>query len=222
MKLFASLSIAAALLLFGSIGANAGTLTIDSGQPTFTPSGAFQGNSITAQVTNGNHLQIFGSTTILVTPGESATISVTGTFAANTGDLVSFFYNFGINLSSVTPVTFTLQATANTQAGPVMVSDSGVVQPGNHQYSDMGQSPSAPFPLSGTYSASLTFNFGNATSPNKIPGIVGGTESLALTIPQGGLDFQLAPNAIPEPSTFASVGLGLGAALLLARRRRLA
>ena len=61
-KILTSLFTSAALLVFCSVSADAGTLTIDPGQPSFSPSDAFSNNSITAHVINGNLLQIFGST----------------------------------------------------------------------------------------------------------------------------------------------------------------
>jgi hypothetical protein len=220
-KILTSFLASIALLLFCSESANAGTLTIDPGQPTFSPSGAFSGNSITAHVVNGNLLQIFGSTNITVTPDGSATISVSGNYSANAGDMVSYFYNFGINLDSTVPVDFTLQATANTPLGPITVMENGIVMQGNNQYSGMGQSMVAPFSFNGTYTASLTFDFGSqAKAESFVNGSV--TNNLFLSIPTDGLQFQLAPNAVPEPSTFAYVGFGLGALLLVARRRRLA
>ena len=79
-----------------------------------------------------------------MTPNGSATISVSGNYSANAGDIVSYFYNFGINLDSPIPVSFTLQATANTPLGPITVSQNGAVLPGDNQYTGMGQSNPAP------------------------------------------------------------------------------
>lgn len=216
-KLLSSL-LGTAVVLLCSLSANAGTLTIDPGQPTFTPGGAFSNNTVAAQIVNGNLLQIFGATNIAVTPGGSATISVSGTFNANAGDFVSFFYNFGINLSSAVPVNFTLQATASTPLGPITATQSGMVMQGDHQYTGMGQTASAPFGFNGTYTASLTFDFGSPTKPgNYLSGTPPNT--MSMSIPTNGLEFQLAPTAVPEPSSFVYLALGLGAALLLARRR---
>ena len=219
MKFFASLTTAAALLFFCSLTANGGNLTIDSGQPTFTPSGAFSNNTITAQVVGGNQLQIFGNTNIAVTPGGSAVIGVTGTFSANMGDFVSLFYNFSIDLNSSVPVTVTIAGTANTPFGPVSASDSFLLSQGFHQYSGMDQSAAAPIPLSGTYSATMTFDFGNPTTRSHVNGVP--PNSLTMSIPQNGVAFQLAPTAVPEPSTLVLAGFGLSGLFVAVKRRRL-
>jgi PEP-CTERM motif-containing protein len=219
-KLSASFAAVAALLLLCSTNAGAGNLTIDPGQPTFTPNGAFSNNSITAQVVGGNQLQIFGNTNIAVTPGGQAVIGVTGNFSANMGDFVSLFYNFSIDLNSSVPVTVTIAGTANTAFGPVSASDSFVLGQGFHQYSGMNQSAAAPIPLSGSYSATMTFDFGNPTTLRHVEGL--GPNSLSMSIPQNGLAFQLAPTAVPEPSTFALAAFALGGLFVALKRRRLA
>lgn len=165
-------------------------------------------------------MQIFGNTDIAVTPGSSAVIGVTGSFSADMGDIVSLFYNFSVDLDSSVPVTVTIEGTANTTLGPITISNSFLLSQGFQQYSGTDQSPPAPFPLDGTYSATVTFDFGNPTILKNPDGEV--QNSLTLSIPQDGLEFQLAPTAVPEPSTFALAAFGLGGLFAAVKRRRLA
>ena len=207
-----------ALLTLCAIEANAGTLTIDPSSPSFQPSGTFSNNSITAQLVNGNLVQIFGNTDIAVTPNGFAEIFVGGTFSADSNDIFSFFYNFTANLNSAGPVEAFLQ----WSAGGLTVNDQFTLTQGSHTYSGMAQSLPTPEPFSGNYDFRVTFMFAEATRPGRILAPSGGGEFLQLSIPQNGLQFQIAPDAIPEPSTYALLVSGLGAVLLIARRRRLA
>lgn len=212
-KYLTSLSTAAALSFLCSI-ANAGTLTLDPDQPSFTPSGVFFNNDMVAQVTGGSLVQIFGATDINITPNSSATIGVSGTFSADAGDFFSLLYNFSIDLESNLPVTVTLQGTA----GGFSISDSFTLLSGIHDYSGAKESAPAPFAFSGTYQGTITFDFGSAT----LASLDGASDVLTIKIPKDGLDFQLEPTVIPEPSVYALFGLGLGGLLLASLRRRLA
>jgi hypothetical protein len=219
MKLIASLTTTTALFLFSSFSLNAGSLTINPGQPSFTPGGAFSNNTISAQVVGGNLVQIFGSTNIAITPNSSASISISGNFTADPNDFLSIFYAFGINLASNIPVSYTLSGSALN--GTFTTMSSGTVLPGDHQYTGMNQTNAnpLPFPVSGDYTGTLTFNFGGAPAG---PFGINGVDSLTLSIPQNGLEFQVGQTAVPEPSTYALLLLGVGASVLVARRCRVA
>ncbi len=208
-----SLSTAAALSIFCPL-ANAGSLTLDPDQPSFTPSGVFFNNDMTAQIIGGSLVQILGATDINITPNSSATIGVSGTFSADAGDFFSLLYNFSIDLESSLPVHVTLQGTA----GGFSISDSFMLQQGVHDYSGMKESMPTPFAFSGTYQGTITFDFGSET----LASIDGTSDVLTIKIPKDGLDFQLEPTVIPEPSVYALFGLGLGGLLLASLRRRLA
>ncbi len=222
-RLIASLSAAAALFFLCTIPSDAGTLTLDPGQPSFNPAAVFSNNTITAQVVGGNLVQIFGNTDIVTGEGSSATIGVTGSFSGSTGDIFSFFYNFSVNLNSSVPVQVTLQGTANTQFGPLSVNDTFTLMQGMHDYTGMKETSPAPVGLSGTYSGTITFDFLSPTSQKFAQSKPRGLANfLTLSIPQNGLDFQVAPTAIPEPSTFALAAFGFSGLLLALKRRRLA
>jgi hypothetical protein len=206
------------LLALCAIKANAGTLTIENG-PVFDPSSYFSNNSIAAQVPNGNLVQMFGNTDIAITPGSGAIIYVQGNVSVEPTDVFSFFYNLGIDLNSSVQVSVTIYAQAFN--GAVSVGDSFVLMQGSHTYSDMGQSLPSQNSASGSYTFALNFTFANPSRPGRILA-PDGEESLHISIPQDGLEFQVAPSAVPEPSTYALLFSGLGALLLVARRRRLA
>jgi hypothetical protein len=215
-KFLGSFAIAAALLALSGIDANAGSLTIDSGQPSFSPSNAFSNNSLSAQVVGGNLVQVFGNTDIAITPGGSAMIGITGTFSAAQGDVFSFFYNFSVNLNSTGPVQVTLQGSV----GPFSINDTFTLSQGLHSYSGMKQTSPSPIALSGNYQGTATFDFTNVTNLYRLEGAA--TNTMSLSIPQNGLEFQLGPTGIPEPSTYALLVFSLAISILAARRHRFA
>ena len=92
---------------------------------------------------------------------------------------------------------------------------------GNHEYFGMNQTSSNPLPIpvSGDYMGTLTSNFGPGATGIST---VNGAEILTLSIPQDGLEFQVGQTAVPEPSTYALLILGLGVAVLTTRRYRVA
>ena len=214
MKKLKSFSfVAASALLLAIPNSFAGTLVPGTGtQPSFSPSGppVITANSIALQQTSPSLLKIFGNATI--TPGAGAsvvTLTLTGTFTANIGDLASYAYNFNIALNSATPATFTLSLTAgalSTSTGTQVVAANS-----NSLYSGRNQTPAAPIPNSGAFTGQLRISFAAGTTA---------TDTLVLSIPANSIDFAVAPVAIPEPSTYALAGVGLLGLLAYLRRQR--
>ncbi len=167
MKKITALSLAAFCAALVSIAspASAGILTVDTG-PTFTPPDAFSNNTIMADTTiEGGLIHLTGDATVMApASGNSASISLTGTFSADTSEKFSLAYSFAVDSAIPDPVPYTIigSITANGLTTPVEVQ--GTIMPGLHKYEDTFASPALPFPSSGDFTGTITFNFTTATS----------------------------------------------------------
>ena len=205
-KITACLLLAAAAAFCAMSGSlSAGTLTLDSGSPSFIPPEAFDPNTITVDTTDPALIHLSGFTTV-TPPGDGiASIEVSGTFSADVGDKFSVAYRFATDLGASGTVDYTLSGDVN---GIPIPDITGTIEPGLHVYE--GTAESSPFLLgvSGTFSGTLTLDFTNAGLSSALPG------TLDLSVQQ--LDFQLSPDAVAvaEPSvalnisTRANVGTG--------------
>jgi hypothetical protein len=209
----ATLLAATALLLAVANNSLAGTMTpaaSPSPQPSFNPSGVVSANTIALQQTSPSILKILGNATI--TPGagaSSVTLTLSGTFTANAGDLASYAYNFNLTLNSATPASFTL----SLAAGPLSTATGVQTIPADstlHTYTGKGSTSSAPIGASGNFTAQLKIDFAAGTTAS---------DTLQLAIPANSIDFAVQPVAIPEPSTYALIAVGL-VGLLVWRRRQ--
>ncbi len=221
MKSFTKLSCAAlALLLSGS--AFAGQLIPAASAFSFTPAGVFSNNTIQSTNVSPSLLKIFGNTTITqgATLANTVIIQLSGTFNSNLADIFSAGYNFNLSLASAAPVTFTVngfaQATiAGIPVGPetqVFTRGGGVTQTGAGTFANYtGSAASTALPAAGTGNFRVTLQF-NFSAP-------AAGDVLSVTIPQNSIDISLAPTAIPEPSTYALLGVGLVGLAYSARRR---
>lgn len=212
---------AAALLVAGR--ARAGSLTIDYG-PSFLPNSAFTENSIDAILLHnpadfvGDVVRLYGDSKIDPTVG-SPRILIGGSFAADAGDVFSVGYNFSVNLNTPDPITLTIGAQAIVAGVPATFNTVLTINPGLGHYE--GQIDGIVFGLatSGTWNGRLVFNF--ATPASSTDG--GSTDNPnpgGLILQLEHVDFQLT--AVPEPSSYILLGVGLVALVWVERRRRLA
>jgi len=230
MKKLTTLTCAAATALFLSLlgSASAGTLTLTSG-PTFS-GGSVSSNSITADQARPELVRIFGSALIrpfqqgaaMIVPAGNApttvTLSIGGNFSATPEDMASYFYNFSLNLASAAPVTFELRGTVTVGGFPFEAFTTGpqAIAQGANDFTGAGSVAIPPLafqiggnPLNGTFLGELVFSF-SAPSAD---------DTLSLDIPGNSIDFQIAPTAIPEPSTYVLLAVGIAALVVRSRRR---
>ncbi|HEY3664241.1 MAG TPA: PEP-CTERM sorting domain-containing protein [Chthoniobacterales bacterium] len=205
--------IATALLLSLANKASAGTLTIDSGLPSFLPESSFTDNSITAQLLHnppGDVVRLLGNS--MVAPANpDPQIAIGGDFSANPGDLFSVIYNFNVVLGTTDPINLTIDA--STIVDNVMQTFSTVltITPGNGHYQGQINGPLFSLATSGLWKGHLTFSFTAADgSDNPLPG--------NLLLKLRAVDYQLA--SVPEPSSYVFLGLGLATLAVVALRRR--
>lgn len=227
MKISSLVAAVASAICLSIVGTRAGTLDITSG-PSFSPSNVFTNNSIAAEVedlagNSGQVLRFTGSSDVAPNSSPAPTISVNGKYTATGTDIASVAYNFTVDLTSPSPVTLTIAGqVTGTLFGTQNFSASIVLTPGTQQYSGTF---AAPFPFvvtsAGDFSATLTFDFNNATTTLSKSSAADAAQGLNIDIQQ--LDFQLSPEAvqvIPEPSSLAFLGVGIGALVLVGLRRR--
>ena len=197
LKVYSLIAGGTALLAFAS-PVFAGTLTVTSG-PTFTPNAAFTSNTIKIETLHtppgvtGDLVRVSGGATITPPATNSAAIDFSGNYSANTGDLFSAAYSIVIDSNLPRSFTYTVRGSVTLFGSPQNFSNTDTVLPGLHQYKGTLQtSVSFPFAASGTFSATLSLDFGAASDSGAIV-MSAAPGTLNLSISQ--LDFQLAPTA---------------------------
>jgi hypothetical protein len=203
-----SIAAVAALLTLAS-PARAGILALDDGSPAYTPPGNFSNNTIVvAPIMVGGLIRLEGDVTVTPVESNVATIAVSGTYSAQAGDIFSIAYKFAADLSTETPVTYTLTGTVS---GAPIPSIDGTIEPGLHLYGGTAEMPFPfPVPVAGDFSGTLTLDF-DSVGEQPIPAEPG---TLGLSLQQ--IDFKLDPlpatvQAPAQPqniSTRANVGTG--------------
>ncbi len=208
--------IAAALLLSLPSFANAGTLTINDGAPSFIPESSFTDNDITAVLLHnppgvmGDVVRLLGDSQV-APAAESPRILIGGDFSANAGDLFSVIYDFTINLATPDPITLTIGASTIIDGVQQTFNTVLNITPGVGHYQGQIDGPLFTLATSGLWKGRLFFNFTTAdgtTNPN--PG--------GLLLKLRAVDFQLA--SVPEPSSYVFLGMGIAALGFVALRRR--
>jgi hypothetical protein len=215
LKVYSLIAAVSALLAI-TTPASAGTLTVTSG-PTFTPDAAFTNNTIKVETLHnppnvtGDLVKISGDATITPPASNSATVDIAGNYSANAGEIVSAAYSFTIDLNVSRQVTYTVRGSATVLGSPRNFNKTETVLPGLHQYSGTIQAPTSfPFSTSGTFTGTLSLDFGapasNATALSAAPG------TLNVSIQQTG--FQLASTAAttPPPSRALNISTRLAVA----------
>jgi hypothetical protein len=213
----------AAAIFLGVLSGHAvaGSLTIENG-PSFLPPSSFTNNSIDVKLRHnpagldGDVARLYGDS--MVAPAEeSPRILVGGDFSADSNDLFSVVYDFTVKLNSPEPITLTIGAQTTVAGVQQIFNTMLVITPGLGHYQGHIDGPLFALATSGTWSGHLYFNFITASEG----GSTDKPDPGNLTTQLRYVDFQLV--AVPEPSSFVSLGLGL--ALLgsfMLRRRRLA
>ena len=195
--------------------ASAGTLTITSG-PTFIPDAAFTNNTIHVETFHsppgvaGDLVKLSGDATITPPASNSASIAIAGSYSANAGELVSAAYSITIDSNVSGPVTYTVRGAATFLGNPLNFSKTDTVMPGLHQYRGAIQTPiSFPFQSSGTFSGSVSVDFGAASASRATTLSDAAPGTINLSIQR--CDFQLAPTVatIPAPSQALNISTRL-------------
>jgi hypothetical protein len=215
MKQFLTpLAAAAALLL--PIAANAGTLTLN--QPTTMRIGTGTGNPpYTAQQVSPEYARITGSGFSQTPPAQ---MMFNGTFNANPSDVFSLLYGITIqfdNWTSSGSYQLNLFATPSSTGNEFSVgSTSGTFGQGPNSVLVNGMFQTILAAGTGTYRGELIVNYTGPGLPRA--GGLDGTPPPTVTITLDTFDLRIEP--IPEPSTYALLGLGAAGMAYIARRRR--
>jgi hypothetical protein len=186
----------------------AGILMVPNGI-SFTPDSSFTNNTIALEITDqGALIHLTGGATVVADPSNPVTITITGSYYADTGDLFSGQFTFTADLGTDTPIDYTLSGSATVLGLPVELGATGTLTPGLHEYQTQFQSPFV-FPTNdaGDFSVTLTLHFGGmGASLAASPG------TFDFTI--GQIDFRLdssivtveAPSVLQNISTRGNVG----------------
>ncbi len=206
------LAVSAALLTLAS-PARAGVLNLEDGSPTYTPPENFIENMLeTNTIVVGGLINITGTTTVVPTEGNTATIAVAGTYSAEAGDKFSIAYKFAADNNTGGPITYTLNGSVS---GVPIPPSAGTIETGLNVYEGTAEQPSPfPFPVAGDFTGDLTLTF---STPSPTPGnapSAAAPGTLDLVVQQ--IDFKLdvlPANVLPpsQPqniSTRANVGTG--------------
>ncbi len=101
-----------------AIPASAGTLTVTSG-PTLTPSTAFQNSTLTVQTLNNARLvRESGTVTVPDFFSGNASISFTGNYAADAGDVASVAYSFTADSNDTRIISYEVRGAAAISGVP--------------------------------------------------------------------------------------------------------
>ena len=94
LAVYSLLAASAALLSLAS-PAMAGVLTLDDGSPSYTPPANFSDNTLVADtIVDGGLIHLTGTTTVMSSEGDTATITVSGSYTAAAGEKFSIAYKF--------------------------------------------------------------------------------------------------------------------------------
>lgn len=211
MKPVFTLPLCSCLLL---ASAHAASLSVTSG-PTFTPGVT---STLGQQTINGNLVKVSGSASFTQTasPLNEIVMTLQGTFSAAENDTFTFAYEYSATLSSAVALgySFEIDLAAGALTLDNAITDSGTLDPGSNFETGFktGNLPPLAFvllgsPVSGTFEARFVLN--TSTMVNG--------DSVSITVPGNSIDLSVAP--VPEPSSFALLGLG-ATGLLLRKRRR--
>jgi hypothetical protein len=177
--------VAAALASLATVtSVSAGTINVTSG-PDFDPAASFSDSTIQVQVLGGNLGRASGNVRVIPpVGGNTASISISGTYSVAANELASSAYSFTIDSGVATTIQYKVTGSAVILGTNQTFEGGGDILPGLHQYKGSIKSGRVPFSTSGTFTGTLTFDFTAAGGASSAAPSAADANSLNCSIAQ--------------------------------------